>query len=118
MNQMVVIISSSINTQLRGYITRFLYEVSTGIYIGNLSRRVSDLLWNHITTESELKGNATMIRTTDNEQGYEISMHNNSSKSIISLDGLQIIEKLDTSSNNDSNMTQKNWSKARWRHKH
>lgn len=110
---MVIIISSAIDFQIRGYITRFLYEISTGVYIGKLSRRVSDLLWDYVSSVSGTNGSLIMIRTTDTEQGYEIMMHNSKTKQLLSLDGLLMVEKLNTDTKQHT--SSKHWSKARWK---
>jgi len=45
---MIVIIVSSIPQQLRGYLTRFLMEPSTGVFVGHVSARVRDSLWSKV----------------------------------------------------------------------
>ena len=45
---MVVITLSDCPSRVRGDITKWLCEISTGVYVGNLSARVRQELWNRI----------------------------------------------------------------------
>lgn len=84
---MIVIIVSSIPQQLRGYLTRFLMEPSTGVFVGHVSARVRDSLWSKVADNIGV-GKATIVYTTDNEQGFCIEYVNQDSKTIEDLDGL------------------------------
>lgn len=73
----VVLTLSKAPPSLRGYLTRWLLEIDRGTYVGRVGAKVADELWR--TVRSNLPdGRATMIRTTDNEQGYSIAGHNQS----------------------------------------
>lgn len=45
---MIVIFVVNVSIQLRGYLTRFLSEIQAGLFIGDVSARVRDLLWERI----------------------------------------------------------------------
>ena len=42
---MVVIVVSSVPDGLRGYLSRYLYEVASGVYVGEISGKVREHLW-------------------------------------------------------------------------
>lgn len=42
---MVIMVLEKIPVSLRGELTRWLFEVHTGVYIGHVSGMVRDLLW-------------------------------------------------------------------------
>ena len=42
---MIVLVMEKIPRQLRGYISRFLMEIKSGVFIGDCSQRVRDGLW-------------------------------------------------------------------------
>lgn len=73
---MIVVVLTSCPEKLRGYLTRWLMEVSAGVYVGNASRRVREALWER-TCELAGQGRAFMAFTTrEREQGFEVLTHN------------------------------------------
>lgn len=60
---------------LRGDLSKWLSEVNTGVYIGKLSAKVRDELWSRVC-DSIRSGQATMVYSTNNEQGYAFKTHN------------------------------------------
>lgn len=106
---------TAVPQQLRGYVTRFLIEIYTGLYVGKCSRRVSDLLWERCKKEAGL-GIAVIIRTTDNEQGFEIDSIGLRNKQVVDIDGLQLMEcKPEKPGIESETSVGKHWSKAYWR---
>lgn len=55
---------------LRGDLSKWLQEINTNVYVGNVNARVRDALWDRIT-DSIKTGQATMVFTTNNEQGMD-----------------------------------------------
>lgn len=86
---MVVITLSSCPPKLRGDLTKWLVEIHTGVYVGQLNARIRDLLWSRIC--SNLKdGQATMCYSFANEQHLEFRTHNTSWK-IRDFDGVKLM---------------------------
>ncbi|MBD0708223.1 MULTISPECIES: type I-E CRISPR-associated endoribonuclease Cas2e [unclassified Streptomyces] len=71
---MTVIVLTNCPTGLRGFLTRWLLEISPGVFLGSPSARVRDLLWDEIRTYSG-QGRALLAHTTDNEQGFTFRTH-------------------------------------------
>lgn len=92
---MIIIIVTSIPMQLRGYLTRFLVEPSTGVFVGHVSARVRGKLWAKVE-ECMGAGKATLVYTTDNEQGYSISYLNRSDREMVDLDGWRSLQSCQT----------------------
>ena len=67
---MIVLSVSACPSGLTGAITKWLMEVSPGVYVGHLSARVRDELWGMIT-ENIKHGRAVMVYSTNTEQGLE-----------------------------------------------
>ena len=57
---MLVITLTNCPPSLRGDLTGWLFEINTGIYVGNVSARVRDELWKRICNNIK-NGNATMV---------------------------------------------------------
>ncbi|MCL1803022.1 MAG: type I-E CRISPR-associated endoribonuclease Cas2e [Eubacteriaceae bacterium] len=53
--------------------TKWLCEISTGVFVGNMNARVRDEVWERIKKYIG-SGKATMVFTTNNEQGYEFKI--------------------------------------------
>jgi CRISPR-associated protein Cas2 len=71
---MVVIVLTACPTGLRGYLTRWLMEISPGVFTGHVSRRVQDLLWQN-TIDMVKDGRAIMVANARNEQHLEFKVH-------------------------------------------
>ena len=71
---MTVIVLTACPAGLRGHLTRWLLEISAGVFVGNVSARVRDLMWARVI---ELSGNgrALMVYATDNEQRLSFRVH-------------------------------------------
>ena len=72
---MIVITLTSCPPKLRGDLSKWLCEINTGVYVGNLSARVRDGLWLRICENLD-KGKATMVYSSNNEQHLEFCVHN------------------------------------------
>ncbi len=72
---MIIICVTNCPPGLRGDLSKWLSEVNTGVYIGKLSTRVREELW-HRVCDSIKSGQATMVYSTNNEQGYAFLTHN------------------------------------------
>ncbi|MFJ4585644.1 type I-E CRISPR-associated endoribonuclease Cas2e [Streptomyces echinatus] len=71
---MTVIVLTNCPVGLRGFLTRWLLEISPGIFIGNPSTRIRDALWNEVRQYSG-QGRALLAHTTNNEQGFTFRTH-------------------------------------------
>ena len=50
--------------RLRGDLSKWLCEINTGVYVGQLSSRVRDALWDRVCKNLQT-GRATMVYTTN-----------------------------------------------------
>ncbi|MGI5851584.1 MAG: type I-E CRISPR-associated endoribonuclease Cas2e, partial [Caldicoprobacterales bacterium] len=86
---MIVIILSNCPPALRGDLTKWLQEVNTGVYVGQVSARVRDELWKRVQGNVK-SGRATMVFNTNNEQRMDFRVHNTSWEPI-DFDGLKLM---------------------------
>lgn len=63
--------------RLRGDLSKWLQEVNTGVYVGNVSGRVRDAIWDRVC-ENLKNGRATMVFSSNNEQRMDFRVHNTS----------------------------------------
>lgn len=65
---MIVISLSSCSSKVRGYLSEWFFEISTGVYVGNVTARVRDEVWETIT-QNIGTGRCIMAYSTNNERG-------------------------------------------------
>ncbi|MFJ5560433.1 type I-E CRISPR-associated endoribonuclease Cas2e [Streptomyces sp. NPDC093250] len=90
MPSMVVIATTAVPDHLRGALSRWTSEVVPGIFVGSVSARVRDELWNTVT---EVVGNgaAVLIHPAPTEQGYAIRTAGTRRRVPVDFDGLTLI---------------------------
>ncbi|MFE2373220.1 type I-E CRISPR-associated endoribonuclease Cas2e [Streptomyces sp. NPDC059398] len=71
---MTVIVLASCPAGLRGLLTRWLLEISPGVFLGAPTARVRDILWDEVRQYSG-KGRALLAYQTNNEQGFTFKTH-------------------------------------------
>lgn len=71
---MTVIVLTNCPAGLRGFLTRWLLEISAGVFIGNPSARVRDVLWAEVQEYAD-QGRALLAHSTNNEQGFIFRTH-------------------------------------------
>lgn len=71
---MLVLVLTAVPPGLRGFLTRWLLEISAGVFVGKVSRRVRELLWQRTTTMVRT-GRAILVFSARNEQGLSFLVH-------------------------------------------
>lgn len=71
---MTVIVVAACPVGLRGHLTRWLLEISPGVFVGKITARVRDLMWTRVV-EMVKTGRAIMVYATNNEQGLAFQVH-------------------------------------------
>lgn len=90
----IVITATRIPEHLSGYLSRFLVQVDTGVYVGNVSRRVRDNLWKRCVGAAG-NGSLTMINSdSSREQGFVAKTMGSNRRTIRDFDGLLLPEVL------------------------
>lgn len=87
---MVVLSLSTVTPSLRGDISKWLLEIDTGVYVGQLNARVRDELWERICNNIG-SGRVIMAYNAHNIQGFEVRTHN-TSWTPIDFDGLTLMK--------------------------
>lgn len=86
---MIVLHLVSCPVKLQGEITKWLFEVASGIYVGVVSARVRDELWEHICKECK-HGRAVLVYPTNTEQRFDFRVHGESWLPV-DFDGLKLM---------------------------
>lgn len=86
---MVVITLTDCPPKVRGDLSKWLCEVNTGVYVGNLSTRVRQELWMRVC-ENLRNGRATMVYSAPGEQQLDFEVYN-SSWEPVDFDGIKLM---------------------------
>lgn len=89
---MIVITLSKVPPSLRGVLTRWYQEIQTGVYVGSVTARIRDQLWDRIIRDIG-RGEATMVYSAANELGYQFKT-TRADHSVVDLDGLPFMKKM------------------------
>ncbi len=93
---MVIMILEKVPASVRGDLSRWLIKVRTGIYVGHVSARVRDKLWEKCV-EKRRAGSIFQAWSTNNEQHFTMRLEGDSDREIIDWEGiLLVVEKKDS----------------------
>jgi CRISPR-associated protein Cas2 len=68
-----------------------MVEPKTGVFVGDLSARVRDKLWEKCVSKIR-EGGVIQIWSTKNEQKFQIRMAGETTRQMVEVEGLQLIE--------------------------
>lgn len=88
---MIVLALSDCPAKLRGDLSKWLVEINTNVYVGTVSARVRERLWERIC-ENVKNGQATMVYPDANEQKMSFKVHNTSWE-IVDFDGVKLMRR-------------------------
>lgn len=75
---------------LRGYLSRFLQEVHTGLYVGVVTSTVLDELWNRVCDAAK-DGRASLVSSDPTiETGFALRIHGVTSHRLVDFDGIKL----------------------------
>lgn len=88
---MTIIVLTNCPAKLRGDMTKWFAEINTGVFVGIVSARVRDEIWNRIVENIKI-GQATMVFPAEGEQHMDFRVHNTSWE-IVDLDGVKLMRR-------------------------
>jgi CRISPR-associated protein Cas2 len=87
---MLVIVVENAPERLRGRLACWLLQVRAGVYVGDVSRRVREMLWSQVEGAIGV-GNAIAAWSSNNESGFEIATVGPNRRVPVDLDGLTLV---------------------------
>lgn len=87
---MMVIVVENVPPRLRGRLAVWLLEVRAGVYIGDYSVKVRDMIWEHVLAGLE-DGNAVMAWTAANESGFDFFTAGVNRRIPCEMDGAKLV---------------------------
>jgi CRISPR-associated protein Cas2 len=86
----VAVVTENVPPRLRGRIAIWLLEVRAGVYIGDVSVRTREMLWEQLS-EGHEDGNVVMAWASTNESGYEFQTLGENRRLPVEFDGLRLV---------------------------
>lgn len=87
---MVVVMTENVPPRLRGRLAIWLLEIRAGVYVGDISRRIREMIWQQVTQLAE-PGNVVMAWATNTESGFEFQTWGENRRIPVDLDGLRLV---------------------------
>ena len=87
---MLVFVVEAVPPKLRGRLGVYLIEIRAGVFIGNHSKRVREMLWEQVV-HLHKDGNAALIWTTNTESGYDFLTIGKNRRYPVDLDGFKLV---------------------------
>jgi CRISPR-associated protein Cas2 len=87
---MVVIVVENVPPRLRGRLAVWLIEVRAGVYVGDVSRRVREMIWEQVEIGMD-EGNAVMAWSTNTESGYDFLTLGKNRRLPREMDGIKLV---------------------------
>ncbi len=87
---MLVIVVENAPPRLRGRLAVWLLEIRAGVYVGNLSRRIREMIWDQIG-KGIGEGNAIMAWSTNTESGYDFLTLGPNRRIPKEMDGIKLV---------------------------
>lgn len=87
---MLVIVVENAPPRLRGRLAIWMLEVRAGVYIGNVSRRIREMIWDNIEKGIE-EGSAVMAWSTNTESGFDFMTLGINRRIPVEMDGIKLV---------------------------
>lgn len=87
---MTVIVVENVPPRLRGRLAVWLLEVRAGVYVGKVSRRVREMIWQYVEKGLD-EGNAVVVWTTNTESGFDFMTLGKNRRIPREMDGLKLV---------------------------
>lgn len=93
---MVVIVLEKVPPRLHGYLSRWLIEIQSGIYVGNVSASIRDLLWEKAAAMAG-SGRLVLAWRTNSIQGFDFKFLGTETREAVDLDGIKLVSRIQSS---------------------
>lgn len=87
---MLVIVTENVPPRLRGRLGLWLVEVRAGVYVGDVSRRVREMIWENLE-QGIADGNAVMAWTSNIESGFDFMTLGQNRRIPVEMDGIKLV---------------------------
>ncbi|MET4000891.1 type I-E CRISPR-associated endoribonuclease Cas2e [Marinobacterium sp. MBR-109] len=87
---MLMVVTENVPPRLRGRLAIWLLEVRAGVYVGDVSRRIREMIWAQVNALAD-EGNVVMAWATNTESGFEFQTYGTNRRVPVDHDGLRLV---------------------------
>jgi len=87
---MLVIVLENAPPNLRGRLAIWMLEIRAGVYVGDFSSKVRDMIWENVE-QGLAGGNAVMVWKAQNEAGYDFVTLGDNRRMPVDMDGVKLV---------------------------
>lgn len=87
----VMISTTAVPDRVRGALSRWMIELTAGVYVGTMSARVRDELWSAVS-DSIGDGAAVCVHPDGNEQGFIVRTAGERRRKVVDFDGPHLVQ--------------------------
>ncbi|MCL1476310.1 type I-E CRISPR-associated endoribonuclease Cas2 [Marinobacter sp. M3C] len=87
---MLVVVTENVPPRLRGRLAVWLLEIRAGVYIGDVSKRIREMIWEQVNAMAE-EGNVAMAWSCNHESGFEFQTYGDNRRVPTDHDGLRLV---------------------------
>ncbi|EBP9584012.1 type I-E CRISPR-associated endoribonuclease Cas2, partial [Salmonella enterica subsp. enterica] len=85
---MLVVVTENVPPRLRGRLAVWLLEIRAGVYVGDVSAKIREMIWQQVSVLTD-EGNVVMAWATNTESGFEFQTFGENRRIPVDLDGLR-----------------------------
>ena len=97
---MLVVVTENVPPRLRGRLAIWLLEIRAGVYVGDVSKRIREMIWEQVIALAEI-GNVAMAWATNTESGFDFQTFGENRRVPIDYDGLRLVSFMPIEAEND-----------------
>ena len=86
---MLMVVTENVPPRLRGRLAIWLLEIRAGVYVGDTSKRIREMIWQQVIQLSD-GGNVVMAWATNSESGFEFQTWGENRRIPVDLDCLRL----------------------------
>lgn len=88
---MLVVVTEAVPDRLRGRLAVWLLEIRAGVYVGDVTRRIREMIWQQVDALAE-DGNVVMAWATNTESGFDFVTYGKNRRMPVELEGLRLVK--------------------------
>lgn len=88
---MLVVVTEAVPPRLRGRLAVWLLEIRAGVYVGDVGRKIREMVWYQVQELAE-DGNVVMAWGTNTESGFDFITYGENRRMPVEFDGLRLVK--------------------------
>ena len=88
---MLTVVTENVPPRLRGRLAVWLLEIRAGVYVGEVSQRIREMIWEQVNSLAD-EGNVVMAWATNTESGFDFVTYGENRRMPVDLDGLRLVK--------------------------